>query len=99
VPAITKFGFEREFLFAIADTLVPYRDAIVDNVSPGRTVWVAVVATGAGAATDPPPPESFSFVPATMKFGSEMPFARARADAVVPARAAIAPNVSPGRTV
>jgi hypothetical protein len=80
------------------DAGMPWRRAIPAMVSPGATTWVAG-APAAGVGPRPPePPGSRRVVPTTMRFGSRMALSDARADTVVPCRAAMAASVSPGRT-
>jgi hypothetical protein len=79
-----------------AGTLVPYRAAIADRVSPDRTTYVRR-ATGAGAA--PADPGRRITCPTRMMFTSAMRFATATADTVVFQKEAMRDKVSPLRTV
>ena len=102
-PTLMRLGFEMPLMLASLPTVVPWREAMLESVSPARTRYVppelGLVPPVPLLPDVPPEPEIVSFWPTLMRLGFEMPFFEAMALTVVPYFAAIFESVSPDLTV
>ena len=105
-PARMNARASRSLAATTAETVVPWRDAIAETVSPERTVYVpaatllaAGAAAGEAAVAVVPVSGRRRTWPTRMREGSDSALSRAIARVVVPERLAIDVRVSPSCTV
>src|SRR4051812_43988493 len=100
-PARISEPAERPLALRIEAWLTPWRRARAPTVSPDRTVTRTVLIAGAAAARAARTAlaDTRRCWPGRMTDARRRPLAASRLDSDVPSRSAIAPTVSPGRTV